>query len=62
MKMRNLELKNEVYDAPKCEVIEVQNEGVLCASGGDAVELTGGAFGNMGTTTEITDINSSLFN
>lgn len=23
----------EVYEAPKCEIIEVQNEGVLCVSG-----------------------------
>lgn len=23
----------EVYEAPKCEIIEVQNEGVLCGSG-----------------------------
>lgn len=23
----------EAYEAPKCEIIEVQNEGVLCGSG-----------------------------
>lgn len=23
----------EAYDAPKCEIIEILNEGVLCASG-----------------------------
>lgn len=23
----------EVYEAPKCEIIEMQNEGVLCQSG-----------------------------
>lgn len=23
----------EAYEAPKCEVIEMQNEGVLCGSG-----------------------------
>ena len=23
----------EVYEAPKCEIIEMQNEGVLCGSG-----------------------------
>ena len=23
----------EAYEAPKCEIIEMQNEGVLCASG-----------------------------
>ena len=25
----------EVYEAPKCEIIEMQNEGVLCQSGGN---------------------------
>lgn len=24
----------EVYEAPKCEIIEMQQEGVLCQSGG----------------------------
>ncbi|HJD93359.1 MAG TPA: hypothetical protein K8W07_00040 [Bacteroides togonis] len=23
----------EAYEAPKCEIIEMQNEGVLCSSG-----------------------------
>lgn len=35
--MRNYEeTKSEcnIYEAPKCEVIEVQNEGVLCGSAG----------------------------
>lgn len=34
--MRNYEeTKSEcnIYEAPKCEIIEVQNEGVLCGSG-----------------------------
>ena len=26
-------LNGEAYEAPKCETIEVQNEGMLCASG-----------------------------
>lgn len=33
--MRNYEeTKSEcnIYEAPKCEIIEVQNEGVLCSS------------------------------
>ena len=25
----------EAYEAPKCEIIEMQNEGVLCQSGGN---------------------------
>lgn len=24
--------RKEAYEAPKCEIIEMQNEGVLCAS------------------------------
>lgn len=51
--MKNLRKENEIYEAPKCEVIEIQNEGVLCGSA-DAVELTGGAFGNQGTTSSFT--------
>ena len=26
----------EIYEAPKCEIIEMQQEGVLCQSGYDA--------------------------
>lgn len=26
-------IRREAYEAPKCEIIEVQNEGVLCGSG-----------------------------
>lgn len=29
----NVKNVREAYEAPKCEVIEMQNEGVLCASG-----------------------------
>ena len=33
MQQENLDLLNSVaYEAPKCETIEVQNEGVLCGS------------------------------
>lgn len=33
MKQENQDLLNSaVYETPKCEIIEVQNEGVLCAS------------------------------
>ena len=28
-------LNGEAYEAPKCETIEVQNEGMLCASSGE---------------------------
>lgn len=31
--MMNAENVREAYEAPKCEMIEMQNEGVLCASG-----------------------------
>ncbi|WP_300792425.1 hypothetical protein [uncultured Bacteroides sp.] len=35
MKNQNENLLNaEAYEAPKCEIIEVQNEGMLCMSGG----------------------------
>ena len=39
--MRNYEeTKSEcnIYEAPKCEIIEVQNEGVLCGSAGASNE------------------------
>ena len=31
----NTEKIREAYEAPKCEIIEMQNEGVLCQSGGN---------------------------
>ncbi len=31
--MMNGENVREAYEAPKCEMIEMQNEGVLCGSG-----------------------------
>lgn len=37
MKNQNEDLLNSTaYEAPKCETIEVQNEGVLCESGAQA--------------------------
>lgn len=30
--VKNLKLENEAYEAPKCEIIEIENEGMLCAS------------------------------
>lgn len=34
MQKENDELLNgSAYEAPKCEIIEIQNEGVLCGSG-----------------------------
>ena len=30
----NTEKIREAYEAPKCEIIEMQNEGVLCGSNG----------------------------
>ena len=34
--------KLKVYEAPKAEVIAIEAQGVLCASGGDASFSTGG--------------------
>lgn len=36
----------EVYEAPKCEIIEVQNEGVLCGSG-DSCDAGHDGFGEQ---------------
>ena len=37
MKNQNEDLQNSVtYEAPKCEIIEMQNEGVLCGSASQA--------------------------
>lgn len=30
--MKNMELQKDVYEAPKCECLEMVNEGVLCTS------------------------------
>lgn len=38
MKTKNqqqVENQKEAYEAPTCEIIEMQNEGVLCQSGGN---------------------------
>ena len=38
MKTKNqqpVENQKEAYEAPQCEIIEMQNEGVLCQSGGN---------------------------
>lgn len=32
----------KVYEAPQAEVIEIELQGVLCASGGDAATAGGG--------------------
>ena len=40
--MMNAENVREAYEAPKCEMIEMQNEGVLCAS------VEGSRFGRFG--------------
>lgn len=32
--VKNLKLENEVYEAPKCEIIEMESEGMLCLSDG----------------------------
>lgn len=42
--MMNAENVREAYEAPKCEMIEMQNEGVLCAS--DVIE--GSQIGSFG--------------
>lgn len=28
--------RSEAYKAPKCEIIEIQNEGMICKSGNEA--------------------------
>lgn len=38
----------EVYEAPKCEIIEIENEGVLCGSGYDAGHDGFGDGGSVG--------------
>ena len=40
----------EAYEAPKCEIIEMQNEGVLCGSG-DSYGSSNDSFGeeNVGS-------------
>lgn len=30
--MKNMDLQKDTYEAPKCECLEMVNEGVLCAS------------------------------
>lgn len=42
--MMNAENVREAYEAPKCEMIEMQNEGVLCGSG-DSTNASIGDFG-----------------
>lgn len=39
----NSENVREAYEAPKCEMIEMQNEGVLCSS-----DLDSASIGNFG--------------
>lgn len=41
--MMNGENVREAYEAPKCEMIEMQNEGVLCGSG----DLNSASVGNF---------------
>ena len=38
--------KQMVYETPKAEIIEIESQGVLCASGG-AATTTGGGTTNM---------------
>ena len=39
----------KAYESPKAEVIEIESQGVLCASGGAGFSTTGGLqFGNGG--------------
>ena len=40
---------NKRYEAPKAEVIAIESQGVLCASGGSQMSTTGG-----GGTTNMT--------
>lgn len=44
--IKQMKTTNKRYEAPKAEVIEIESQGVLCASGG-ASYSTGGGTNNM---------------
>ena len=45
--------KLKVYEAPKAEVIEIELQGILCASGGASATYAGGGTESM----NLTDVN-----
>ena len=46
MKKVNNGPKGQVYEAPKAETVEIESQGVLCASGGGNGPTPGGASGS----------------
>lgn len=39
--------KMKIYEAPKAEIIEIEIQGILCASAGAATTTSGGGTTNM---------------
>ena len=48
MKYLEKSLKRQGYEAPKVEVIEIEYQGILCASAGAVTTTGGGGTTNMG--------------
>ena len=46
-------LNKKGYEAPKAEIIEIEPQGILCASGGVAATYAGGGTESM----NLTDVN-----
>ena len=46
MKRINYGPKGQVYEAPMADVVEIESQGVLCASGGGDEPTPGGASGS----------------
>lgn len=53
MQRNALNQKRKVYDAPFVEIIEIEPQGILCASGGVAATYAGGGTESM----TMTDVN-----
>ncbi len=49
---RNGLKKRQVYEAPRAEIIEIEPQGILCASGGAAAYADGGT-----ESMTMTDVN-----
>ena len=48
MQKQRFGLKRQGYEAPSLEVIEMESQGVICASGEAATASAGGGTTNMG--------------
>ena len=53
MQVKALNKKRQRYEAPKAEIIEIEPQGILCASGGVAASYAGGGTESM----NLTDVN-----